>query len=650
MPELNEPPKTPNVKQPASFRWSWLAYAGFAAFLFISSRMFLGFKLNARGRIDEMTSFTMVLFAFFAIEYLTRGIVRKIVLFSLGGLLIFFHLLNGLYFRFFDTLIPFDIIRQYKDLFVVSSSGLGLASIVEILIAVLVPLSLLIYILLRPYRAKLLVLVILLALIITGWAHRISQPLDRQANAASAVPNFIHYSLYYKFGFGFDKKKFAKIVSNPESLLASPRKNYKFVEGRGLLQEPIGANADTPKRYNVIFILMESFRAYECGFLGAATSFTPSLDKLAGQARIYDNFYANGSQTVRGEFASLCSAYPNPLGVSEYIINPSVDVISLPQILSDAGYETLWFSGYTADFDNKRRFLKHHGVKNIIDRDVLPKPQKPILGWGMCDEELFDNVWRILEDANKPFFAQVTTLSNHFGADAYPTDAQSPVLPATPQYQRYINGIFYTDWAVARFVERILNSKFRNNTIIIITGDHSVWFFPDDIKEDIQKREIYFRVPLCIWGPRDAVAPAVDHLVGSQVDIAPTVLDTLGIRRKNTFLGQSLIDSNIPVEKRMAIMYLGNTSSIRIGNVWSLPETDKMQKITEDNFRLSKRMKIRGYTNHHFGTIEGDLLRGPYKINNDVSADTEDAFSKKLNDVTFMAGFCIYRNAFQNSR
>jgi phosphoglycerol transferase MdoB-like AlkP superfamily enzyme len=644
---LNEPLKTSPDKQPTSHPWAWAAYAGFAFFLFIGSRLFLGFNLNGRGNLDEITSFSMVLFAFFAIEHLARGITRKIIIFSLGFFLVFFHLLNGLYFRFFDTLIPFDIIKQYKDIFAVGSSGLSLASLVEILVAAFVPLGFLIYILFRPFKPRPLVLLVLLIVAIVGWTERITLPLDRPANSASALPNFIHYSLYYKFGYGFDKKKYEKIISDPNSLLAAPRQNYAFVKGKGLLQEPIDTNTNTKKHYNVIFILMESVRAYECGFLGAATSFTPELDKLAGQARIYDNFYANGSQTVRGEFSSLCSAYPNPLGVSEYIVNPSVNVISLPQILSDTGYDTLWFSGYTADFDNKRQFLKRHGVKEIIDRYVLPKPTKPILGWGMSDEELFENVMRILSDANQPFFAQITTLSNHFGADAYPTDVNSPSLPGSPQYIRYRNGIFYTDWAVSRFVEQILNSKFRDNTIVIITGDHGVWFFPNDIKKDIQKREIYFRSPLCMWGPAEIVEPGIDHTVGSQVDIAPTVLDMLGIRHSNTFLGQSLLDTNAAGEKRFAIMYLGNTSSIRIGPLWSLPETDKMRKISEENFRISKRMKIRGYGNYSFGAIEGDLLRGPYKIHTCTDAEKENKLSEKLNDITFMSGYCIYKNAFQ---
>jgi glucan phosphoethanolaminetransferase (alkaline phosphatase superfamily) len=630
-------------------RSSWPAYIGFALFLFIGSRLFLGFHLNARGRTDEITSFAMVLFAFFTIEHFASGITRKILLFSLGSFLVFFHLLNGLYFRFFDTLIPFDIIRQYKDLFVISGTGLSLSSFAEILVAVLVPLGLLVYILFRPFHPKPILLIILLIPITIGWICRVAGPLDRPAKATSALPNFIHHYLHFKFRFGFDKKRYDEVIEGVNSLLAVPREHYRFVKGKGVLQEPLGTPPQQPKRYNVIFILMESFRTYECGFLGAEPSFTPGFDKLAPQARVYDNFYANGSQTVRGEFASLCSLHCNPLGVSTYLVNPSVDVISLPQILSDFGYDTLWFSGYTADFDNKRPFLQRHGIKKIIDRDVLPPPAKPIIGWGMNDEELFENVWRTLQDCNGPFFAQITTLSNHFGKSDYPTDVMAPVIKSGPEYQRYAKGIYYTDFAVSNFVERILNSTLRDNTIVIITGDHGIWVFPEAVKKDMQKREIYFRSPLCIWGPSDVVMPGVDHTVGSQVDIAPTVLEMLNIRHSNTFLGQSLVDATVPSENRFAVMYLGTMASMRIGNIWSLLDTTNIQKMNGRNKIYAKagKMKKCRSTTYDFAEVEGDLLRGPYKTKNTLDAAAAAPLDKKLNDITFLTGYSIYQNAFQ---
>ena len=36
------------------------------------------------------------------------------------------------------------------------------------------------------------------------------------------------------------------------------------------------------------------------------------------------------------------------------------------------------------------------------------------LGWGQCDEEMFDYAFDILSKQKEPFFAEIMTLSNHF--------------------------------------------------------------------------------------------------------------------------------------------------------------------------------------------------------------------------------------------
>jgi len=97
----------------------------------------------------------------------------------------------------------------------------------------------------------------------------------------------------------------------------------------------------------------------------------------------------------------------------------------------------------------------------------------------------------------------------------------------------------------------------------VITGDHGIWKFPENEEMiPIRKQEHYFRVPLLIYAP-GIVKPGLFEDVGSQVDIAPTILDILGIRSENAFVGRSLFLSGGP--ERFALMVHDRQWNIRRG-------------------------------------------------------------------------------------
>jgi phosphoglycerol transferase MdoB-like AlkP superfamily enzyme len=645
--------KITQLKKRVAATGCWLVRIAFVSLLIIGSRLFLGLELSARGRTDALTSIASMLLVILLVERFAPRILREMLLLLTGASLLFFHLLNGLYYRFFNCPIPFDLFRQWRDVFVVGGYGLGLMSGFEWIVAVILPIFLLVWILCKPLKSKsFLVIVILLVISIIGWTHRLNRPINRSIRAKAALPDFIHRFAFYRFKLGLGRQRYLDIIGNISTDVPRALAGYSSVPGKGIMVEPVDpTQTDDHPKYNVILILMESVRAYECGFLGAEPSFTPKLDKLVKDARVYTNFYANGSQTVRAEIGLLCSIYPNPAGVPTYLVNPNLEVISLPEILGEVGYETLWFSGYTADFHNKRAFLNRHGIKKIIDRDVFPEAKEATLSWGMNDCEMFGYVWDILKDCNGPFFAQITTLSNHCAETAYPTAAQTPVAEGSDSYRRYLNGTYYTDYAVSGFIEKVQGSKLAENTIVIATGDHGLWLFPPDVTDPLRKLEIYFRTPLCILGPPELVQPGTDHTLGSHVDIPPTLMQMLNIYYENTFLGQSLLNSEVSHEERYVATFLGSIPHLRVGDVYSLSRF-RLQK-EEKNIGKYAKTELMGFYNREpldFVTVEGELLRGRHNTKPFTDEDRIEAFSKRLDDITFLTTYGIYFNAFEGLR
>ena len=96
-----------------------------------------------------------------------------------------------------------------------------------------------------------------------------------------------------------------------------------------------------------------------------------------------------------------------------------------------------------------------------------------------------------------------------------------------------------TDEYLRTFFQQLQSRDHLTNSIVFITGDHS---FPVgehgyyDNESGFYNE--YFKTPLLIWG--NGIAPAISHELHSQLDIAPTVLELLGISAKVHFTGKSL--------------------------------------------------------------------------------------------------------------
>ena len=174
-------------------------------------------------------------------------------------------------------------------------------------------------------------------------------------------------------------------------------------------------------------------------------------------------------------------------------------------------------------------------------------------------------------------------------------------------YHKYANGIFYTDYAIGKFMDRVRASSRFDNTVFIFCGDHGIWLFPDAVPaSSALRQEVYFRVPLILWSRR--LKPRVMETVGSQIDIGPTVLDLLGFRDSNTFQGTSLLRHD--VADRYVLMSQDGRWNMRRGNIYTYdvgPELFKthypFNEAEYDRLVKNKRMQ------HVDFTTDTDLLR-----------------------------------------
>jgi phosphoglycerol transferase MdoB-like AlkP superfamily enzyme len=412
-----------------------------------------------------------------------------------------------------------------------------------------------------------------------------------------------------------DSSRYRASADSRYPLIKTPKDTIGGAGGDSLFTEV--------KQPNIVLILMESVRAKESGAYGAKVSYTPAFDKLAEDGQLYKNFYANGTQTVRGELSLLCSFYPNFTGSPIYTKRPNLKLSSLPGILKEDGYRTMWISGFESSYANKEGFLKKHGIEKFYDGGDLDPDSTEKIGWGYSDREIFSYAESILDKQEEPFFAEIMTLSNHWPFD-FPYTKTPDSLPDTSdkKYSDYCRGMYYTDWAMGEFMARMKNKPYFDNTLFIITSDHGIWYFPPEERlTTVEKQEAYFRMPFLFYAPA-VLEPKVSNIVTSQLDVAPTVLDLLGLHRKNSFVGQSMLDEH-PGRDRFALMQHVMKWSWRRGDEYIY--SSGSEAFVEHYPPPPKGAEMKKADVHLNFTLKGDLLH---------RGDEDFAFKEVSHDTT----------------
>ncbi|PWB35971.1 hypothetical protein DCO48_00560 [Pseudomonas sp. SDI] len=294
---------------------------------------------------------------------------------------------------------------------------------------------------------------------------------------------------------------------------------------------------------NVVVILMESFAGHSVGALGSPNNITPYFDKLAKEGLLFDRFFSNGTHTHQGMFATM-ACFPNLPGFEYLMQTPEGGhkLSGLPALLSARDYDDVYV--YNGDFawDNQSGFFGNQGMTTFIGRNDFVNPVFSDPTWGVSDQDMFDRGAQELAHTygKKPFYALLQTLSNH---TPYALPKDLPVEPVTGQgrLDEHLTAMRYSDWALGQFFEKARKEPYFKETLFVIVGDHGFGNHQQVTELDLGR----FNVPLLLIGPGiQEKFGAVNHTVGTQVDIVPTVMGRLGGETRHQCWGRDLL--NLP--------------------------------------------------------------------------------------------------------
>ena len=270
---------------------------------------------------------------------------------------------------------------------------------------------------------------------------------------------------------------------------------------------------------NVILIILESFTSQFVGSLGGEKGVTPNLNELANSGLNFTNMYASGDRSQKGLVAIL-SGYPVQPNTS--IIKTPKKTEKLPQlskVFGNHGYTTSFYYGGELEFANIKSYLVNGDYDRLIDKYDFPASSYNSK-WGAHDHVVFEKVMHDLKKEDKPFFTTVYTLSSH---EPYEIPI-APKFPGSDQNTKFRNSLYYTDWALGKFIEEAKQQPWWKNTLVVIVADHG-HPLPKDYPNHAPEK---FHIPFILAGRVLAEKGEINTLA-SQTDIAGTLLKQLAL-------------------------------------------------------------------------------------------------------------------------
>ncbi len=324
-------------------------------------------------------------------------------------------------------------------------------------------------------------------------------------------------------GFNFLESFQAETIKIPEYFNKAEMKEI-MEEDYHTLTNPAGTN-----KKNIVIIILESFgKEYSFPNTNEAVSYTPFLTELALQSTYYSNAYSNGTRSVDG-IPAILEGVPKLTKTDFMYSNYTKNITpGFPFYLKKEGYECAFYHGGKNGTMGFEAFLKSRGWSYYGKNQYVGKPADFDGNWGIFDGPYLNYFAKQLNQTKQPFVASVFTLSSH-----HPYSLPSQYKDSFKNIKKPIHKtIRYTDQCLRAFFETIKNKPWFNETVFIITADHSGENFTKYYQSSTGKYE----VPLLLYEPADSSCSFNDDII-QHIDIIPLVLERVGYSGKIFTLG-----------------------------------------------------------------------------------------------------------------
>lgn len=285
---------------------------------------------------------------------------------------------------------------------------------------------------------------------------------------------------------------------------------------------------------DILIVIMESFASDIMPSMGSYKDVAVCLDSIAQQSILFTRFYANSFRTDRG-MVSILSGYPAQTTTS--IMRYPRKTSQLPSIARNLvkykNYKTTYYYGGDADYCNMRSYLVSQGYQHIISDANFPIEDK-ISKWGVPDHILAARMMKDIkaqQNEKRPMLRILQTSSSHEPFE----------VPYHRLKDKRLNAFAYTDSVMGAIVREYRKLPRWKNTLIVFVPDH-VGGYKENLNDHDRSR---YQIPLILAG--GAISrPMKVGIIGSQHDIAATLLGQLGVEHREFTFSKNMMSDATP--------------------------------------------------------------------------------------------------------
>jgi arylsulfatase A-like enzyme len=363
-----------------------------------------------------------------------------------------------------------------------------------------------------------------------------------------------------------------------------------------MLKTPRAIAARGAAAKNAIIILIDTQRADSFpAFNPKSKVHTPAFDALAKESTTFVNGYVNENWTKPSVATTLTGLYPSTHTTKEDASKVPDKVELLPQRLKKEGFTTAGFiaNGYVSD---KFGFEKGWDIFVNYIRDNKPSEANYVYRDALA--------W-IQKQKGKRFFTYIQTIDPHVVyrhnreevKRYFDGEYKGPLgNTITPEEQiamsekkgkfsqrdidwlraLYNGEVTFHDQHMGEFIDALKRENLLNDTLLIITNDHG-----EELMEHGRAghgHSLYdelLRAPIVIHYP-PMFPPGANPEVIESVDLAPTVVDALGLKPLKDAEGTSLVNlmagKSVKQPSYAISEFLNGQRSVRVGR-WKFIRT-----------------------------------------------------------------------------